>query len=358
MPELELITGGRSHAGWKRISVQLGMEEAAGAFALGVSERWSDTLAPLEVRTQDRCEIRIDGEPIITGAIDAVENGVDGGHEVVLTGRDAAADRVDSAAIHAKGEWRNAGLGQIVRDLAAPFAIPVRVAGDLGAPFATFAIEPGETAFECIERAARQRGVRLVSDGVGGVVIGAMPAAVPGVALVEGDNLLRFSSRNDASQRYSHYIVQGQRAGDDQTHGEAVAAIKAQARDPGVRRYRPLLILDEEQGDIASFQRRAQWEANVRAARALTVDCTVQGWTHTSGLWRPNTLVRFTSTTLRLDRELLVRDVEFVVDSAGTTTRLVLTPAEAYTLQPVAPKRPAPKRRARKPAERPEDAFA
>lgn len=359
MPDLQLVVGGQIHAGWTRIRVHLGLEEISGSFDLAVSERWSREIAPIEVRAQDACTLKIDGHTLITGFIDAADNGYDAtSHQVSVRGRDTTADLVDCSAEYAKGEWRNADICQIARDLAKPYGIQVSAVGDIGAPFPLFAVEPGETVFDCIERAARQRGVRLLPDGKGGLVIGVQPATASGASLVEGENILSASASNDASGRYSRYVVKGQSAGTDDTNGTAASQVKATAEDAGVKRPRTLVIIDEDQGDAAGFQRRAKWEASTRAARGLTVHCRVQGWTHAGGLWRINTTVPLRAPTLRIDRELLVRDVDFIVDEGGTYTDLVLTLPEAYSLQPVSAAKPAPARKGHKKAAKTEDVFS
>jgi prophage tail gpP-like protein len=359
MPELQLLVGGQVHAGWNRIRIHRGLEEISGSFELAVAERWSADVPPLEVRAQDACSVRVDGVTLITGRVDrAAIRYDDRNHAVAVAGRDATADLVDCSAEHSKGEWRNADIAQIARDLAKPFGIAVATAGDVGAPFPVFAIEPGESVFECLERAARQRGVRLLSDGRGGLVVGNAPARSSGAALVEGKNILSLEVANDSSQRYSDYRVLGQQSGTDDVNGAAAAQVKATSQDAGVQRYRPLVLVDEDQGDIAGFQRRAKWEASVRAARALTATVSVQGWTHAGGLWHPNTLVRLASPTGRIDRELLVRDVDLVVDERGTTTELVLVPEEAYSLLATPDRKNAPGRSKHKRASNVEDVFS
>ncbi len=359
MADLQLVVNGQQHAGWNRIRVHRGLEEIAGEFDLGVSERWSETIPPIEVRAQDRCSVVVAGVTLITGNVDRVGYSYDAtSHSVSVNGRDATGDMVDCAAEHAKGEWRNADIGQIARDLAKPFGIKVAIAGDIGAPFPVFALEPGETAFDCLERAARQRGVRLLSDGLGGLIVGAKEATASGASLVEGENILGCEVSNDCSQRFAHYIVRGQQAGTDDTNGKDAAQVKATADDAGVLRNRTLVVVDEDQGDIAGLQRRAKWEASVRAARALTATVKVQGWTHANGLWQPNTLVRLNAPTVRIDRELLVRDVDFVVDENGTFTELVMVPKEAYSLLAMPEKKKAPKRSKRKKPDKTEDALS
>lgn len=358
MADLALVLGGTSYGGWNSIYVHRSLEEAAGTFDLALTERWPEHEQPLVIQPGTACVVTIDGKAVITGYVDAVDQGYDAAnHTLTVSGRDKTADLVDCSATFGKGEWRNAKLDQIARDLAAPFGIIVRSNGDLGAPFPSYAIEPGESAYDCLERAARQRGLLLASNGAGNLVVGQAGTGKVGTALRSGENLLSCRVRNDNAMRYSQYTVLGQRAGSDQVSGAAAAQVKAQATDAGVTRFRPLVIVDEDQGDIASFQRRAKWEASVRAARALTYTTLVQGWTHASGLWETNTLVQVYDPVLRLARELLVRDADYALDpSVGQVTQLVLTPAEAYSILQMPAKHKAPRRSKRR-GDDEEDAF-
>ncbi|WP_165494508.1 phage baseplate assembly protein [Pseudoxanthomonas winnipegensis] len=358
MPELALVLGGTAYGGWTSIYVHRSLEEVAGSFELSLTERWPEHEQPLVIQPGAACVVTIDGKPVITGYVDAVDQGYDAtNHTLNVSGRDKTADLVDCSATFGKGEWRNAKLDQVARDLSSPFGITVRASGDLGAPFPSFAIEPGESAYDCLERAARQRGLLLASNGAGELVVGQAGTGKVGTALRSGENLLSGAVRNDNASRYSQYTVLGQRAGSDLVSGAAAAHVKAQATDTGVARFRPLVIVDEDQGDMASFQRRAKWEASVRAARALTYTALVQGWTHASGLWETNTLVQVYDPVLRLARELLVRDVDYGLDaSSGQVSQLVLTPAEAYSILKMPAKQKAPRRKKRRDSDD-EDAF-
>ena len=72
----------------------------------------------------------------------------------------------------------------------------------------------------------------------------------------------------------------------------------------------------------------------------------MQGWSHPGGLWRVNRVVPLRAPALRIDRDLLVRDVEYSLDRGGELTRMTLTPVEAYTpeIAPAAKKAPRRKR--------------
>lgn len=79
------------------------------------------------------------------------------GHVITVSGRDASADLVDCAAVHKPGQWSGLTCAALAQILAAPFGVPVRVEGDVGAALPMFKLEPAEKAFDALERALNQR---------------------------------------------------------------------------------------------------------------------------------------------------------------------------------------------------------
>lgn len=334
MADLRLNVNGISYGGWKSIRVHRGIEEMAGTFDLSVSELWAEQTTPREIATNDAASIVVGGRTLITGFVDAVSVSYDASsHETTVRGRDAAGDLCDSSAIYKTGRWRNATILQIARDLCAPFRVTVRADVDVGGPFKEWAVQEGETVHDCIERAARHRGLLLISDGMGGIVL-TRPTTKPAVVTLElGVNIRSASTENRADQRFSQYVVKGQTSGDDSSSGEAVSAQKVSIGDPGMGRYRPLVIVAEDQADIATLKKRAEFERTVRAARGLRCSVFVQGWsTPEGGLWSPNTRVRLVDPFSRVKRELLIAEVDLVLDEQGERTELLLTIPEAYNV--------------------------
>lgn len=340
MHELHLKVNGLLYGGWEAVRVDRGMDQISGMFDLQVSELWPDQAQEVRIFAGDACELLVDGQVIIAGYVDDVGIAHNGSqHSVSVVGRDKTGDLVDCSAIHKTGQWRQRRLEQIAAELCQPFGVQVVVAPgvDTGKPFANFALQEGETVFETLERMARIRGVLLATDGQGRVVVTRTGQAKVPTPLVLGGNILEARGSISLSDRYSQYVVKGQAPGSDFFNGPAVSNIKATVKDPAVRRYRPLVLVSENQGDGVSLRDRAQWEATVRAARATNISVTVQGWSHAGGLWEPNTLVKVQDRLMRLDDgvELLVRAVAFKLDDkTGTTTELSLTRPDAFKLLP------------------------
>lgn len=335
---VELAIGGRRFGGWTDITVQLALDAVSGAFSLTLASKEEAAGPLMSVEPDDRCKLMIGGETVIDGWVDAVLPGFDStSHAIAVSGRDRTGDLADCSAIHKPGSWTNARLEEIAAALAAPFGVGVTAQASTGAAIRKFALQQGETVQSAIERLLRFRGLIAVAGASGDLVITTPSTAAPVATLATGVNIKSASGRKDHSERYSDYVVKAQAQGDDQRHGKASSQVRGEAKDSGVRRYRPLLIVAEEQGDGASAQTRARFEAGVRAGRARGVEIIVAGWRIAAGgaLWRPNMRARVQCAQAGFaDDVLLVTGVALTKDADGTTARLTLAPPEALAQLP------------------------
>lgn len=103
------------------------------------------------------------------------------------------------------------------------------------------------------------------------------------------------------------------------------------ARDPGITRYRPKVIVAEAQADDDNAEKRADWELRRRIGQSVKARITVNGWRQDGGaLWTPNLMVYVNVPWLGLDRELIIGDVEFTIDNGGEIAHLGLTLPDAF----------------------------
>lgn len=340
MADTVLQVNGKAYAGWKSVSIARGIETIAAGFALSVSERWGGAeQKPWPIHKEDECVLRVGGELVMAGWVDkrSVKFGPEE-HTLRIGGRSKTSALVDNSALLTKWEFSSTPLLKLVTELAKPFGIPVAVQPGLELPApAKVSIDPGDSAFEAIQRACRIAGVLPVADGVGGLILTRAGATRATTALVEGENMKFGGIEEDATGSFHRYVVLGQHAATDEDWTGA-ASIRAEATDAGVRRTDRVLVVRPE-GNVTSAQakRRAQWEATVRAARADVVTVTVQGWNQADGtLWPINALVRVQSQLLGVDGELLITEAHLSLDdSSGTLTHLTLRRPDAFLPQDV-----------------------
>lgn len=321
-----LVVNGKTFSGWKGMRVTRGIEQMAGGFELDVTDRWQvgGEIRDWPIRAGDACRVELDGNTAISGYVDAIEISLDdSSHSVRISGRDRTADLVDCSAVHA-GQWRNRALSAIARELASPFGIGVSVLAN--GQLDSFALQEGETVFEALDRAARQIGVLVTSDPAGNLVLTRAGSARVPVDLAQGVNILSASSTFRVDERFSQITVKGQGRGEGGGQGQAKVS------DADIPRYRPLVVIAEEQGANAALSQRAAWEKSVRAGRGSRATVAVQGWSHAGGLWLPNNLVRVDAPAVRARGQLLIVSCSYSLDGNGSRTELSLADPRAFDM--------------------------
>ena len=341
-PVVSLKIGGLSFYGWKSLRAETGVEQCAGAFELGVMDRFSEASEKWAILPGDPCELQINEMTIVTGFVDSVRPSFDkSAHGIAVSGRDATMDLIDCAAIYKTGQWKNTKLDRIARDLAKPFGIEVVVENgvDIGAAFDSFNIEEGERAFEAIDRAARSRAVLVATDGSGRLLLTTPSTKKAPIALVQGENVLHADLNLSWKERFSQITVKGQGKGDAEQYGEKVAHGSATVTDKAINRYRPLIVVAEQHGSSPTLKARAEWEQSVRRGRGTRASVKVQGWTYVDesaadgeSVWKPNMLVEVDLPYLGLHEDLLISKCHFDLSENGTTTTLELVHPSALKL--------------------------
>ncbi len=336
---VELKINGFYFGGWQSVRIERGIEQIAGTFELSVTDRWNTAQGQqvMDLKPGQACEVLVDGVTVITGYTDTVTRSYDkAAHSISVSGRDKTGDLVDCSSIYKSGQWQNKKLEQIAADLCAPFGIKVLVATDTGAALPAFSIQEGESVFESLERAAKMRALLLVSDGLGNLLLTRAGTAKAPTDLTEGGNLLSAEAGFDWKDRFSVYIAKGQAQGSDDSYAETVAQPGGSVTDVAITRYRPFIVVAEDQGGNATLTQRAEWERNVRAGRGTRATLTVQGWQANGVLWQPNTLARLVSPLLSADVELLIVSAGYSLDESGSITTLQCARPSAFdTLEEV-----------------------
>lgn len=340
MADVRLAVNGTEFLGWKNVRIERGVDSISGVFGLEVSDRWSATAQPWAIKPGSECALSVDGTVIITGFIDVVRASLDATtRSLQISGRDKAADMVDSSALNEPDSWSEVTIGKLASELAKPFGITVVDESGDAQSFHLAKIQPGETAFEILERYSRQRGVLTISDGIGRIVLTKPGQKRADVALEQGKNIKAASGTADYSQRFSEYLVTGQTAGTDTVFGAEAAQVEGRARDAEIRSARRLLITAPNSADGANMQAIAAWEASVRAARGSPLTITVQDWYQTPDgrLWQPGEIVQVRSAWLQIPEsvDFLINAVKFSKsDADGTLTELELLRPDAYKANP------------------------
>jgi prophage tail gpP-like protein len=365
---VSLIVNGKVYSGWKNAKIDLGIEQLAGAFSLEVSDIWPDQIESWSIAPGDSCTLKIGNDTVITGYIDSVATQEDANtHTINVQGRDKTGDLVDCSTT--PREWANQTFEIIANEIMKPFGVPLltqvdtadggyqmKKAGKLKTPpkFALTggghlprkAANPGETVHKLLERLAKIQGVLLISDGLGNLMV-----TQPGLngkaddSLVQGQNLLKVDVEYSFANLFSQVTVKGQAHGATTPQVQALSAVQTvkpsatitrpaintSLKGSAIGRYRPLILVADQQTTPEQARKRAAWEVGTREAKSQKVTCKVQGWRQSSGkLWTINTTVKVKARSVRKNQDMLISKISMEIGTQGTLCTMVLYSPGAF----------------------------
>ncbi|HDX1124359.1 phage tail protein [Pasteurella canis] len=112
----------------------------------------------------------------------------------------------------------------------------------------------------------------------------------------------------------------------------SASGLKVEVKDSEISRYRPMLIIADDNMTGSTGYQRANWEMQRNNAEGKRSTVTVQGWQKPDGtLWLPNELVVLDAPQLGIHKEeRLIVDCRYSLDDSGTKTQLTLMHREAF----------------------------
>jgi prophage tail gpP-like protein len=350
--ELHIEVGGQNLSGWTAIRVTRGCERVPADFDISATERYPGQASEVVITPGDECQVSIGGDLVLTGYVDRYQPAMTASQHIVrVQGRSRSEDLVDcSAGVLPDGTTRGMtmdipnGLVALAQTLADPFHITVRsLSGDTfpvpspygGGAGAAFSIILTETPFEIIERVARYVGALAYDAPNGDLVIANVGAGSMASGFAQGVNVQAASVTFSIDQRYSFYLPTVMSV--DMFHNMGLGQMYfTPARDEGVKRFRPLVVVSEQPSFGQAFaEKRAQWEAARRRGRSQAVRVTCDSWRDSGGrLWEPNFFAPIDLPELKLapPDPWVIGEVTYARDlDTGTTANLLLMPKEAFT---------------------------
>lgn len=342
---VSLAINGRIWSSWKSVSFTRSILKAASAFATSLKFTDADTGDVLELQPEMAFELRTRSESATSGA-DLLLTGLtsdDDSDETAdtlglsLNGKSLTHLLIKNSVRHETGRLVNLTPLQIAQALAAPIGVDVIATAPVGLPIPVFHLEPGEKIFDAIERACRGRGL-LITDNAYGQLVLAQTGTERNDSIIYGGavDVLRWGSSRSSADRYTEIHVIGQKSGNDQATGDAVADCSGVAYDKGWTPLTHILtIIAEGEADNAACKARAEWEVAIRSAKATSLSVPVRGWRSPSGkLWEANQLVRVVYPRRDINRDMLIVEVNCSQDESGTLCDLKLSLPSAFTPEP------------------------
>ena len=290
-----------------------------------------------------RCQLYVNGSLAMTGIVDRVVDADDKrGSHLSVEGRDLMGLLVDSYA-ESWPDMENTPLKELAEQLLAdvPFINrkAIRYQGGLagttaqtpqdGATGALSAlgigqknthVEPGQTVFDVLKRAAMSRGATFFALPDGTFVFGRPKAAGRAPFSVVhrtdgvGNNAFRSTRVRDISRRYSKITVVGQQQGYDAIGLDEIN-VQATATDDSMPFYKPhVAVLNDDEHSPAEYARML---LEMQRAQGFQLVYSVRGHAQNGRNWTVNELCRGARSKARHRRHLPDREPGFRVVQAG-----------------------------------------
>lgn len=318
------------YEGFKNIRLERSLTSLTGAFQIVIVDKWEIERKDFELKPGLEIACKVGKRPVYKGYIDKFDISLtSSSRNLTISGRDKTGDLVDCSHV-GRNEFNNMTLDKIAKELVKPFGIDVIVFADPGDPFVKFTITQGDTVFQALEKLAKQRNFLLTSSPEGNLVFEKKGVIRSSTELIEGQNIKAAGVSFDNTERFSQYHVKSQAVGLLGSPQDATQA-KGYATDDGITRYRPIVVLNEGQGDGKTAQQRAEWEANLRAAKGCNVSVVVVDWTQRLGeLWAVNQMVYIDCPSIGIRGDMLISKVNFELSENGKITELELIRPDAF----------------------------
>jgi prophage tail gpP-like protein len=297
-----------------------------------------------EIKVGAQCDVFIGESQLISGYIYKKTRSIsENSSSVNISGRCKTSDLIDCAAIKTGNTWENSFLIPIVKDICKPFGISIVSKNfEDNLKFKKFTIESGETAFESIERACRQRSVLCTTNEKGELVLNTISKKTlveSADNLIYGENIKSIDEDFDSSERFSKYIIKGQDSGEGNPWDKTHTQLSATANDQMITRYRPTIIMSEAKASLKSVKARANWEAQVRAGRSASYSVTVQGFRQkskgsNSPLWQLGNKVNLIHHHWNINDVKLISNISYTLDESGSQTMMTLVDVNTYSASP------------------------
>jgi prophage tail gpP-like protein len=317
---------------WENISITRSIENLCGAFSMSVTNQ-RDVL----IGCGDSCKIYEDNIILQTAYVEKISqtSNNSSGRNITVSGRCVTCDLIDCSVVtdgkNITGEWKKQKAENIIRDLIKPFGLTLDVRVDTGDVFETYNIEQGSKIYDSINKICKARSLLSYTNENGVLVLEKAGENNASGSLEQGANIKSCDLTYDETGLYSQYVTKGQQkrtySKDPATSTQVVSSVT----DKGIKRYRPLVLISDEETNNLTAENRAQWEWSIRRAKSELCNITTSFFLINKHEWKINTLCRVIYPSFNIDKTYLIKELEFTLNkSDGGNTKLVLCDVGAY----------------------------
>jgi prophage tail gpP-like protein len=308
-PEIVTVSaGGSNFVSFKTFELTAAFKDAARSFHLVIAAEAGPLATAWALGAGVPVSISLSGDLAFTGYVDRYKPSIEEHKkaDIAVSGRSKAQDFIDSSAVHATGQWKNKTPVDIAQDLD-KFGVGISTDQQLD-QVPVYRLTPGESGYRVLEKLCRSQGVWACGQADGSILV-TVAGGGRNAPLIEGINIIKGEADHNWANRHSDVIVRGQRP---VGHGSDNLEIEQTAQDSDVTRYRPVIVVQDDDTDKTRAGKRARHRRDSEAGNALKASVTVQGFHDDGGqLWTPGFLTYTESAFLGIAQDMAIETVKY-----------------------------------------------
>lgn len=343
--ELILQVNGISYKGFTDATFSRSIENLTGQFNFSTTVKENNNaIIQADIRCQDEVKIFIDDTKLLTGYIEDLDiNYSANSHSITFAGRDKTGDLLDSSIL--KKEYRIKNFQRLVEVVLKDNGFTkIKVFNDVGdlnlrnydPDKDAFVVQNSDTILSFLDKYAQKLQVLLITDEEGDIRItregsdlslGSINSAIGN----PNNNVLSASINVSTTERFRTIELQSQQG--DQFQNDQLNQ-SATATDSVIRATRKRIISYDISSEELTLKELAKWNINMRRARGLRYNCTLQGFYEQRDkgfIWQPNTLVTVQDDKCQLSGQFLIQGVTYRKSNEGTFTDLSIVNKGAFS---------------------------
>lgn len=345
---------------WERMNIRMSMENICSEISLSTLNFFEKELGLFKSSKNGEWKLKkgnqyiamIDNEKISTGYIDRIGINYDANNsDIEFYLRDKTSDIVDCCYFsETENEFKNQTLLNIFKKLCDPFSIEIEidptVQSLVNTKIENYTVDQGRSVADLIVDECVKLGILVITNPDGKLLLTQPTLIDISSDILTDTNILSAQMGSSLTDRYSNYITKAE-IKPDKLYGidqeqEWIEKEKAgsyrnkkKVEDAELRnRFRPYIMLSDTAQTIEDCIKRSLYEANIRRAKGLLINYTLEGWTEVNSgkVWKPNRLVNVRDNKFEVDELMLINAVNLNFDSnSGYTATLELVRKECYS---------------------------
>lgn len=340
MSKLELKIGDTTYTGFEVVDIYKSMLVGAGGFVVSVGNAYEEGSELSNIKIGDGVIAEIEGQKVVTGIIDRLPirygrkyNWMD------IVARDKTSNLVDCCYDFSPNEWKNQTVENIIKNLCKPFGREVTidplVSAQANIKIDTYKANEGQVVWEMIAELCRDYTMMAIVYGDGKITLTkATSSRYCNDGIILGTNIDACATDQGNDNRFSSYIVKGHGIGNDNKELSDYISCSGEFADPVVSEIRPMTIFAELPTTIAQCQKRAKWEARLRAGISRSIEYQVPGWAQTNNkIWEINSLTKVKDERLKEDSTKLILSIRYVYKKeTGEISKINVVDKDTFNL--------------------------